>query len=381
MTIVSRAGAEPVIVIVGGGCSGALVFINMLRELASHALTSRLIMFERTKQVARGVAYSTQSPAHILNVPADAMGAGSDNPRSFHEWLVARGEPYQAGDFAPRSLYGDYLTELLEAERAKHAHLCAEIVRDDVVGVSRGSPARWLVKRLSGVDIEADFVVFATGNDRPSIPTPLRSIVSSSRFIANPWAPTPEGVARSERVLIVGTSLTAIDTILDLERREAHCEYTLLSRHGLLPLSHERGRMATPCTESLSTFATVRSAMRWLRAAAKQRPWIEVVDSLRPHLPTIWRSWSPAEQGRFVRHPRAQWLAHRHRAPAESLGVLRTLADQGRLRVIAGSLTHAEADEDGCHVEYRPRGSRRSENLSVDYVLNCSGPAEEPTDA
>ncbi|WP_238361081.1 FAD/NAD(P)-binding protein [Iningainema tapete] len=60
------------IAIIGGGFSGTLVAVNMMRN-ATMPLLIKLI--ERNQQIGRGVAYGTPVNCHLLNVPAGKMSA------------------------------------------------------------------------------------------------------------------------------------------------------------------------------------------------------------------------------------------------------------------------------------------------------------------
>lgn len=59
--------AEPHIVIIGGGFSGAAVGIELLR-LAPNGV--RVTLLEPRQSPGAGVAYSTAEPTHRINVPA-----------------------------------------------------------------------------------------------------------------------------------------------------------------------------------------------------------------------------------------------------------------------------------------------------------------------
>ena len=59
--------AEPHIVIIGGGFSGAAVAIELLR-LAPNGV--RVTLLEPRQSPGAGVAYSTAEPTHRINVPA-----------------------------------------------------------------------------------------------------------------------------------------------------------------------------------------------------------------------------------------------------------------------------------------------------------------------
>ena len=102
------------VAIVGGGFSGALLAINLLRHDGPRAV----LVERREHQVARGVAYSAADPGHLLNVRAGNMSALPDDPDHFVRWLEVRGEGGRTS-FVPRTLYGEYLRAMLDEACAR----------------------------------------------------------------------------------------------------------------------------------------------------------------------------------------------------------------------------------------------------------------------
>lgn len=91
-------GTSPVgVAIIGGGASGALVAAHLLRGASS---PSRIALIERDGRKGEGIAYSTGSECHLLNVPARSMSAFEDDPEHFVRWLATQGLPAAAGTLA-----------------------------------------------------------------------------------------------------------------------------------------------------------------------------------------------------------------------------------------------------------------------------------------
>jgi uncharacterized NAD(P)/FAD-binding protein YdhS len=94
------------VAIIGGGFSGSLLALHLLqsdRNLHIH-------LIEKGPWFARGAAYSTSQPLHLLNVRAANMSAYPDRPSHFQDWLADRnGGASDPFAFAPRWVYGDYL--------------------------------------------------------------------------------------------------------------------------------------------------------------------------------------------------------------------------------------------------------------------------------
>ncbi|HEU4457029.1 MAG TPA: FAD/NAD(P)-binding protein, partial [Longimicrobium sp.] len=99
------------IVIVGGGFSGTLTAVHLLRGEWPEGL--HVVLVNRSGPLARGVAYGTRSAAHVLNVPAARMSAFPDDEEHFLRFARGRDATVAAGDFVPRSVYGDYLEWVL----------------------------------------------------------------------------------------------------------------------------------------------------------------------------------------------------------------------------------------------------------------------------
>src|SRR3954470_21447143 len=92
------------VAIIGAGAAGTLVAIRLLTK-AREPLD--VVVINPTPHAGQGVAYSTQQPTHLLNVPAGRLSV-TDDPHHFATWANA-----QPGDFLPRASYGRYLGEVL----------------------------------------------------------------------------------------------------------------------------------------------------------------------------------------------------------------------------------------------------------------------------
>ena len=80
---------------------------------------------------------------------------------------------------------------------------------------------------------------------------------------------------------------------------------------------------------------------------------------------------------KLLRHLRALWEAHRHRAAPQALAVKTDMERSGRLACHRGRIERIAEVDGGNALEVvfwpRNRGGER-ETLRVDYVVNCTGP-------
>ena len=91
------------IAIVGGGASGTLAAMYLLREAESRRMPLRVALIDRHGRHGLGQAYSTTHPAHLLNSPAAAMSAVAGDPGHLARWAATAGLPSAAGSSAPGS--------------------------------------------------------------------------------------------------------------------------------------------------------------------------------------------------------------------------------------------------------------------------------------
>ena len=233
-------GRRPIeVVIVGGGASGVLTAARMLDASVARAVRIRIV--ERSGQVGAGIAYGTDDPDHRLNVRAGGMSADPSRPDDFSRWSERDG----AGgplDFAPRRSYRRYLVDHL-GQAANRADGTVDVDHDAAMRIRR-EDGRHRIDLASGRSLGADQVVLATGNAVPSLPRALTALAGDPRLVPDPWATGALGCIREgQRVVLVGTGLTAVDVAITLARREG-VALVATSRHGLLPAAHLPDRPA-----------------------------------------------------------------------------------------------------------------------------------------
>jgi uncharacterized NAD(P)/FAD-binding protein YdhS len=337
-------------------------------------------LLERSGRVGPGLAYSTDSCSHLLNVPAGRMSAFPEEPEHFLRW-IRRIEPATApGDFVQRRRYGQYLEAVLREARENAAPgVGLELLQGEVVSISQGGEgARVVLAR--GPVLEAGTVVLAVGNALPAdLPVADGGLFASPRYIRSPWL---EGALRHvephHSVLLIGTGLTMVDTVLSLAERNHEGRIHALSRHGLLPQVHRPGVVAGPPV-SLAEPHRVRSILGALRHQARHLgeggDWRAVMEAVRPVTASLWRGLPEPERRRFLRHLRSFWEVHRHRMAPAVHDTLQQLQRAGVLRIHAARVRGFQLSDEGWVLaRVRPRGLVHEATFRVQHVINCTGP-------
>jgi uncharacterized NAD(P)/FAD-binding protein YdhS len=365
------------IAIIGGGAAGAAVFGSLLNR--DDAGTVHWIAGRST--AGRGVAYATADDHHLLNVRASGMGLYADQDEEFLQHAARGDANVRATDFLPRRLFGDFV----EAQLRKRIDAATQRGRRFVV---HAQEALRVEPQLDGYELQladrtslrADVVVLAVG---ALAPRPLRTVsadaLASGAYELDPWRLAWRARA-PRRLIVIGTGLTAVDTLLSASTRWPEAELVAVSRHGQLPFMHPVAPASAYAEQPqlnarLLACDGVAPMLRHLRDALRERPgldWRSVIDGMRPINATLWQGLTPPQRRQFLRHARWIWEAARHRVPPRSAETIQQLRDEGRLQVHAARVLGVDG-QGPLDVTVRARATQVLSTLQADLVVQATG--------
>ncbi len=257
-----------------------------------------------------GPAYATPFDVHVLNVPAERMGAYPDQPNHFWRWLQEQELTFAADAYVPRLLYGRYLSSL-------STQWDSDQITSVVIAASREADA-WRVQLDDGSALLARTLILALG-------PPRQSADPWDWLLALPpgWAPPPE----SETIALRGSGLTAVDMALALRALGFRGRIHAYSRSGAWSQSHAPTKPLNPADASkladdLTSATSASDVVSRIKRATGRAPWRSVIDALRPHSARLWSVWPIALRGRLLRHGLSPWNRHRHRMAPEIAALL-----------------------------------------------------------
>lgn len=265
--------------IIGGGLTGTAMLWQCIRQARMAAETNpgspsriRIRIFEKQDRFGPGFPHHIDNvlPCHITNMCASDMGIFPENPDDFQSWTFKnRGSlinrfswfaPFleqqenfpSVCDHYPRAIMGEYLnTRFFQAVTlARQMGMTLELHGGTaVVDLEQNSGRFRLTCQTPDTGetsvIEAAQVLIATGHWQTQNHDPF--------FFPSPWPAQMlgQGIPMGARVGIIGTSLSAIETLLTLTSEDRFTRsgkgtltylppkktrtFCLLSRKGLLP--------------------------------------------------------------------------------------------------------------------------------------------------
>ena len=395
------------IVIVGGGFSGAALAVQLVRRSRQPL---KITIIEGRATLGAGLAYSTTDPDHRLNAPSFSHTLLPDDAWHFARWCREQRALDDDPDalqpdgtaYVRRATFGRYLAATL-ADHVRWQQTGSNITHQRSTAVhARRLGGRWQIDLQDGTVLTADLLCLATGNAEPRLPPDLEAHSSRlPRLIRNPYdSDILHTVTLTDRVLLLGSGLTAFDTLCTLLRRGHPGPIEVLSRHGLQPapqgpvapdlsaalLSRPLEAMPAdlllervhgPVPDYLARTAEVTPPGRlrpWLMAVhnrishglALGESWHTGFDELRDALWQLWPGLTLETRRRFIRRLKPWYDIHRYRAPPPTEQLVRTAVRAGRVRFLTGHLI-----SDG-NITFRGTAPHPVATR-YDVVINCTG--------
>jgi uncharacterized NAD(P)/FAD-binding protein YdhS len=390
-----RAPKTFTIAVIGGGFTGTTLAAQLLRHTDP---SFSVVVIEKAGLPGRGLAYGTDCDSHLLNVPAIDMSAFPEDREHFLRWAKSSYDwDVEPCSFLPRKQYGRYLGDIFGGTVLSGGKRRLRWKKDEAFAISQSASGETEIRLRSGSSVLANKVVLALGNfpsSGPSLPgqspAGLSRTASDSHsssphsdvYFPNPWSDEAlEGVEHLDSILLLGSGLSSLDIALKLRHRGFSGTIHILSRHGLLPHSHQP-HSPWPIFWNQRSPRSVRGLLKLVREQVRKAErqggdWRSVVNCLRPVTSRIWQSLPQAEKRRFLRHVRPYWEVHRHRAAPETAKFIDEQRSNGKIEIHAGRIIDCkEIDSNkkdaGVEITYRERKGGEEHHLTVGRIINCT---------
>lgn len=225
------------ITIIGMGACGVAAFAEATIRLSASPIPELTInLISRDDDLGPGLAFGTDQPGHLLNTESRLMGLYAHDVGHFHAWLAKR-RPLDGNStvYAPRAEYGDYVRKIFadSLARARRAGIPVHIHHAEAVAIEGGRDnAR--VRLSDDTMIDSDYTLLALGTPKP---VRFEELDGRPGYFDFPWpaARLRDGIDPHDAVIVLGSSLSAIDTLATL-LDEGHLGLIrFVSKDGMLP--------------------------------------------------------------------------------------------------------------------------------------------------
>ncbi|WP_367870950.1 FAD/NAD(P)-binding protein [Luteolibacter sp. Populi] len=363
------------IAVVGAGFCGTFTAIHLALRLPERPV----ILFEESGEAGPGLAYRRDDPHGLMNIPARRMSAYQDDPDHFYNYARRNlGDSVGPDDFLPRRVYGDYIKHCLDEALKQCPNLRVDHrAVTDVQTNSVSSVAVLTLKDNSA--LMCSRVVLATGNQGSA----FSGSIWAEHTLPARKASTFEQVKPGQTVLVIGTGLTMIDAVLELERQGNATEIHAISRNGLVPRPHRNASLVQPPELDELPDSDLQRSVRLFRQAVARHAqeggdWRDLFAALRPATPSLWQEMSSQDRRRFLRHISPFWEIHRHQCAPEAHARLQALIDSGKLNVKRGTIVSVENKDGRLRLGLAPRNRAAITRwLVADHIIDATGPARD----
>ena len=362
------------ICIIGSGFSAAA----MLLHLDDKGVDCSTITVIGHGELGSGQAFGCVHQDFRLNVRAELMRVWPERPLEFTHWARERitDDPDAASDvghFYRRRDFAFYMAEQLHRRAGTGS---ASRIKAEATALAR-EEGGWRITLDDGRMLSAGKVILATGNPPPD--WPFSGVVPDAPGLVRvPWrGDWPENLTGDERIVVIGSGLTALDTLHVLHCRDHRGMVTLIAPDGLLPPVQTDWRDADdvvwPERMRASDFLT------FMRRHVGDGDWRETewqrrFESLRVHICDAWQRLSPVDQSRLMRRAGWLWSLARFRAGPQAHGSAGTLLASGKLG-IRRDMVSGITTGDGPHHSVKLASG---DSIDADFVVNCSGAGRDP---
>ncbi len=384
------------VAVIGGGYTGTAFAVHLARATR---IPLDITVVEPRKRVGGGLAHSAIEPDHRLNAPDVIHPLYPDDDLHFRRWLETAGrlaeDPeawYADGRLYPRrGDFGAYLTAQFESHAAENPSGSRLTHRQSSARAIEQRESGFRVELADGESLQVARCIIAIGREPTPLDIPgLDASTAAGRTIQRPLNPGAlDPIQRDEKVLTLGSGLTAADAIAALLRRGHRGPITSLSRRGLRPKDQNPEPATEPLWERIAVQPpafvqdhglppTILSLMRIVRADARRRmergePWHGAIDAVRDAAGEIWCALPTDEKRRFMRHLKPYYDSHRFRIPPQTRDILAESEKRGQLTFLAGRLIGAEPMPDGVKVSIRRRGAPEPRAEAFAAIMVCAG--------
>lgn len=418
-----------VIAVIGGGSVG-VSFLSQLVDMVIESKVSEkieIMLFEPQEIVGPGYAYQADFDCNILNTNADTMAINYGDKGHFIRWLNAKrgvwenlypGIDVHENSYLPRGLFGLYVNSIYQdtLEKCKQERIFFKRIQDiatDIVIINKNEFC--IDTEYSGGFI-CNRVVLSIGN----IPSNnFKEMHAITGYFNNPYpcSAITNAIEKNDSVCIIGTNLSAIDTVLSLRESGHKGAIICASRNGRFP--SVRGKLNKPhklkkltknnideminknngtlrmndvirlLVEEYELKTGVRINIHEILnsdtgiynyllteiklSISNERFWQSIIYATNDVIDYVWHKLSIQEKTLFNKFFRSKWMSYRVSFPLENALKIQAQLRDGQLNVFDGMQNISYDNTDKIfHIEMHSRKTGLKTVIYSNIVVNAT---------
>lgn len=364
---------KKIIAIIGCGAVGAAQLHHVVETLIDENIAEffEILIFEKSPQVGRGMAYNYDVDSNILNRTADSMSIIHNKPYDFYNWLKNNKNKWKIhypnikdahlkNKFLPRSLFGMYIEDTLSkiTIKARLYKLKISIIHDEVISIE-SKHSQYNMKTSNGWFFYTDYAILCIGHLNSN---KFDNLHDNKKYFSTPYPSNKLNfIHKYANIGIIGSRLSAIDTVIYLANNNHKGKISLIARQGYLPtvrtkltsfklkiLTNERLQEMRDRNEKLSLRKIVYMIIKEINMECKSRlvfkNWfnrsadpvefyecefnnVNKQSSIMPQsilvafnqlIEEVWNDLSDSEKAIFNKTYKSKWMAYRVGIPLKN---------------------------------------------------------------
>lgn len=391
------------IAVIGLGVAGVSVLREFARQFSEDQKKNyQIIIYTSKKEWGTGFPYQNDDESLLINQYTETMTINPDDKDEFLNWVKKNKNvdvPYHT--HLPRKWFGDYLRESAENSMEDlNAQIRYEIVED----IEIADEGHYYILSQESTE-KVDAVHLTTGHLAYQDPYNLKNTVG---YIYNPY-PAEELLIFPENTQsagIIGSGLTALDTMLYIRKRYPEIKLTFYSRNGLF--SSVRGdepsvKLHYFCDDRVKDLLnhmpelSLEKVKEWFYKEMEEHQidvdWVwnhlgkgtlegmaldlkyskelgefqSMIRHMRTCYPFIWNALSEDERDLFLSRYSEQWQRFKAPIPQETAKLLIKEINDQSIRLISG-LENVSETLEGFELE-----DKEGRKYIEPFLVNCTG--------
>lgn len=235
------------IAVIGSGLS-SLSFVNsLIKHLPLQREALEIIIFDERKSFGKGMAYGEDAETNILNTKASYLTYDSTKRGDFYDWLNENKHLLQKeyrldlskinqNSFLPRSLFGKYICSKWDGiftSFFKNLKIYPFYSKVKNIKLNKNNHYKYSLKTETDSEFHVNNIILATGPSNRKFDI----FENNPNFITAPYKTKklPSRIQPHENVLVMGSRLSAIDSIIALKESGHHAKIFMHCIAGTFP--------------------------------------------------------------------------------------------------------------------------------------------------